>query len=111
MEPHAKKLTKRIIDRFSPAARRFVVLYTEHGGFVVRIGPTGRKTFVVRYRAEGGGRTAPQRLMSIGRYGVLTPDEARKAAKNVLGAVTKGDDPAGALTEARLRNSATCISM
>jgi integrase len=101
MEPHATKLTKRIIDRFAPAARRFVVWDTKLAGFGVRIGPTGRKTFVVRYRAEGGGRTAPQRLMSIGRYGVLTPDEARKAAKNVLGAVTKGDDPAGALMEAR----------
>jgi len=70
-------------------------------GFGLRIGPTGAKTFVVRYRAEGGGRTAPQRLMSIGRYGVLTPDQARKKAKAVFGSVAQGDDPAGRHIAAR----------
>ncbi len=33
--------------------------------------------------------------MTIGRHGPLTADEARKEAKKLLGAVAKGDDPAG----------------
>jgi integrase len=93
--------TKRNIDKLGPAGQRRIMWDTEIAGFGLRIAPTGVKTFVVRYRAEGGGRTAPQRLMAIGRYGVLTPDEARRKAKAVLGAVAQGDDPAGKQMAAR----------
>jgi Arm DNA-binding domain len=89
------KITKRNIDQLEPAGRRLIVWDTEIAGFGLRVAPTGVKTFVVRYRADGGGRTAPQRLMAIGRYGVLSPEEARKKARVILGAVAQGDDPAG----------------
>jgi integrase len=89
------KLTKRNIDQLRLTSERLIVWDTELSGFGVRVSRTGVKTFVVRYRAEGGGRTAPQRLMAIGRCGVLTPDQARRKAKAVLGAVAQGDDPAG----------------
>ena len=79
------KLTKRNIDQLGATNRRFTVWDGELPGFGLRIGPTGIQTFVVKYRAEGGGRTAPQRLMAIGRYGVVTPDQARKKAKAILG--------------------------
>jgi len=62
-------------------------------GFAVRIEPSGTKSFVVRYRADGGGRTAPQRLVTIGRFGNLTVEEARKEAKKVLGRIAVGEDP------------------
>jgi hypothetical protein len=48
-----------------------------------------------RYRAGGGGRTAPRRFVTIGRYDALTVNQARAQAKAILGAVAKGDDPAG----------------
>jgi len=101
MEPNVRKITKRVVDQLAPAAVRFIVWDTELAGFGLRVAPTGGKTFVVRYRSEGGGRTAPQHLMAIGRYGVLTPDEARKKARGIFNAVTKGDDPAGAQLAAR----------
>jgi integrase len=101
MEASSTKLTKRNVDQVAPNGKRFIVWDNELAGFGLRIASTGLKTFVVRYRAEGGGRTAPQHLIAIGRYGVLTPDEARKRAKAILGAVAKGEDPACAQLAAR----------
>jgi hypothetical protein len=101
MESIPTKLTKRVVDQLAPAANRLIVWDAELAGFGLRIAPTGLKTFILRYRAEGGGRTAPQHLIAIGRYGVLTPDQARKKARGILGAVARGDDPAGAQMAAR----------
>lgn len=50
--------------------------------------PSGARSFVVRYRHEGRNRS-----YTLGAYGVLTPDEARKQARLVLGNVARGDDP------------------
>src|ERR1700722_13622840 len=101
MQAEQLKITKRVVDQLAPASDRFIVWDNELAGFGLRVAPTGIKTFIVRYRSEGGGRTAPQHLMAIGRYGVLTPDEARKKARGILGAVTKGEDPAGGQLAAR----------
>src|SRR5262245_15464616 len=35
-----------------------------------------------------------QRFITLGRYGVLTPDEARRKAKRMLGSAADGTDPA-----------------
>lgn len=51
--------------------------------------PSRRKSYVVQYRA--GGRT---RLVGLGVHGAVTPDQARKRAQDLLGAVARGDDPA-----------------
>ena len=64
-------------------------------GFGLRVEKSGTKTFIVRYRADGGGRTAPRRFATIGRFGPLTVDEARRRARVLLGAVATGEDPAG----------------
>ena len=64
-------------------------------GFGLRVEKSGTKTFIVRYRADGGGRTAPRRFATIGRFGPLTVDEARRQARVLLGAVATGEDPAG----------------
>ncbi len=95
------RLTKRAIDKLTPTAARFFAWDTDPSGFGLRVAPTGIKTFVVRYRAEGGGRNAPRHLIAIGRYGVLTPDQARKKAKRILAAVAMGEDPASEQAAAR----------
>ena len=88
------RLTKTVVDAVKAVDRRTMIWDSDLAGFAVRIEPSGSKTFVIRYRADGGGRTAPQRFVSIGRFGNLTVEEARKEAKKVLGRVAIGEDPA-----------------
>jgi integrase len=55
-------------------------------------------SYIIKYRTVDG----RQRWATIGRHGApWTPDLARAEAKRLLGAVVKGDDPAGAKQEAR----------
>jgi len=88
-------LTKRVVDAAQPRPERYHVWDSHLAGFGLRIESSGTKTFVIRYRTDGGGRSAPRKLVTIGRYGTLTVEEARKQAKTLLGAAAKGDDPAG----------------
>lgn len=83
------RLTKRTIDALTPTAQEKFVWDDEVKGFGIRILPSGQKTYLAQYRA--GGRT---RRVKIGRATVLTPDEARAKAKELLGSVAKGENPA-----------------
>src|SRR5262245_41771862 len=89
-----QKLTKSAVDRAGPDKSRYIVWDTELRGFGLRVEPSGVKTFVARYRA-GGGRTGLQRQATIGRYGTITPDQARKRARRTLVAAASGEDPVG----------------
>jgi integrase len=93
------KLTKESVDRATsrPAPYWDSVL----PGFGLRVGRTGSKAFFVRYRPKGTGRGGPKRFYTIGKYGPLTPDQARNEAKRILGQVAAGEDPAAAIVEAR----------
>jgi len=65
--------------------------------FGVRVsGETGRKTFFVRYRANG-----KRRRVTLGRYPVLSLANARDRAKAVLFDATQGNDPADAIRARR----------
>lgn len=50
-------LTKRIVDAARPDHERYHVWDSELSGFGLRIAPTGVKTFIIKYRADGGGRS------------------------------------------------------
>jgi Arm DNA-binding domain len=87
-----QKLTKREVDRARSAQCRYIVWDPELRGFGLRVEPSGLKTFVVRYRVNGG-RTGIQRQATIGRYGTITPDQARNRARLTLAAAANGEDP------------------
>lgn len=87
-------LTKRVADAALPGPKRYDVWDSRLAGFGLRVEPSGAKTFIIRYRADGGGRTAPRRFIAVGRFGALTVEEARKRARTLLGAAAKGEDPA-----------------
>lgn len=94
-------LTKRTVDAAHPTDKRYYIWDSDLRGFGLRIEPSGIKTFVTKYRVNGGGRNAPQRIQTVGRYGTLTPEEARRKAKAILGSVAAGSDPAGDLAARR----------
>ncbi len=94
------KLTKRTIDATEPQATEFFLWDEGIPGFGLRVMPSGRKSFVVQFRA---GRRA--RRMSLGPSTVLTCDQARNRAITIIAAVKNGEDPAA--DRAAKRNAAT----
>jgi integrase len=83
------RLTKTTVDGLRPLDRDRFEWDSSLPGFGVRVMPSGAKTYQVQYRM--GGRT---RRMSLGRHGVVTVEEARRRAREVLGEVARGDNPA-----------------
>jgi len=82
------KLTKRIVDSAEAKDKNYVLWDSEVKGFGLRVYVSGVKGYMIQYRANG--RT---RKLTIGKYGVLTPDEARKIARERLVDVAKGGNP------------------
>lgn len=92
------KLTKRAVDAFSrPLAKQSILWDSEIRGFGVRVLPSGLKTFIVQYRNVEG----IKRRIRLGRYGVITVDQARDLARIKIGLVASGEDPADELRRAR----------
>ncbi len=82
------KLTKRQIDGIVPGEKECHYWDTDLPGFGLRVKPSGVKTYLIQYRS--GRRT---RKHTLGKHGVLTPDEARKEARQKLAEVAKGANP------------------
>ena len=91
------KLTKRAVDAAHPRAERYDLWDADLPGFALRIAPSGKKTFFLRYRPKGGG---PKRFMTLGHYGPITPSIARQRATELLGRVAGGEDPVADLVQA-----------
>jgi integrase len=77
------KLTKRFVDGLEPADRETSYPDQELEGFGLRVRRSGAMSYTVRYR-DAGGRL---RRHTLGRHPDLTPIEARRAAREVLGRV------------------------
>lgn len=83
------KLTKRAIDAFKYEGGWDVRWDDQMPGLGVRIYESGKKSFVLSYRANGR-----KRLMVLGRYAAdLTLDQARKRAESMRVKVNEGGDP------------------
>jgi hypothetical protein len=83
------RLTKRVVDAL-PTDRDRVVFDAELKGFGVRVKAPGVKTFLIQFRNREG----RSRRLSLGQYGPMTVDEARRSAIVELGRVAAGEDPA-----------------
>lgn len=82
------RLTKRLVEGLEIKGSDYLLWDDELSGFGIRVFPSGRKTYLVQYRAQG--RT---RRRAIGQQGALTAEEARKEARRLLGEVAKGGNP------------------
>ena len=97
MPDTAPKLTKRTVDALASDGRDAVFWDRDLKGFGVRVHPSGRKVFVVQTRGPNG----PKRV-TLGRYGKLVPDEARKQAAEVIDRIKRGLEPFPAPAEPEL---------
>lgn len=82
------RLTKRTIDAAEIKAKDYFIFDDELPGFGVRVMPSGRKIFVLQYRASRRARRC-----TLGHYPALTVEQARIKAGKTLTQVWDGKDP------------------
>ncbi len=83
------KLTKRVVDAADIRQKDYVLWDDELPGFGLRVFASGKRSYVIQYRAAGRSRR-----YTIGLHGVWTPETARQEAKAQLGRVAQGENPA-----------------
>ncbi|MGE3342856.1 MAG: tyrosine-type recombinase/integrase [Vicinamibacterales bacterium] len=81
--------TARWVQAIKPGLQRVEYFDEAFTGLVLRIEPSGRKTWRVAFRAHGRWRR-----MNIGSVALMDLAEARKRAQKRLGEVADGHDPA-----------------
>ncbi|HAT8251899.1 TPA: DUF4102 domain-containing protein [Legionella pneumophila] len=86
----AIKLTKTVVDKIKPVEGKDQTFYRDEQlkGFALRVTSSGVKSFVVETRVAN-----KVKRITLGKYGQITAEEARKQAKHLLGQIAKGDDP------------------
>ncbi len=83
------KLTKRSVESLEPGPAAVVRYDDKLAGFGVRVLPSGRRYYFVRYRNKHG----RSRWFTIGEHGKITVDKARIKARQIFQAVADGGDP------------------
>jgi len=84
-----KKLTLRLIQNLEPKDRDYVTWDGEIPGHGLKVTPTGRKMFILKYRNASG----KQRKPTLGSFGKITLDEARRIARRYHADLAQGIDP------------------
>lgn len=82
------KLTKRTVDSEKVDGTDRRVFDSEIPGYHLRIKPSGVKSYALKYRIDGRSRN-----ITIGRHGIITPDQARLQARDLLVSIGAGKDP------------------
>ena len=82
------KLTKRVVDAVEIRDKDYFIWDDELPGFGLRVFASGKRSYLIQYRAAG--RT---RRYTIGLHGIWTAETARQEAKVQLGRVAQGDNP------------------
>lgn len=80
------KVTQKAVAAAKSKAKPYEIRDTVLPGFMCRVQPSGRKSYIVEY-ARG-------RRMTIGNAAILTPAQARNKAHEILGQAAEGIDPA-----------------
>jgi integrase len=83
------KLTKSAVGALQPASKPFDCRDTELKGFILRVQPTGQRSWFYQYRTAEG----RQSRLKLGNYPGLSPDGARALALERAVEISKGIDP------------------
>lgn len=82
------KLSKRVVDAADARSSDYFVWDDDLPGFGLRVFKSGKRSYLVQYRAAG--RT---RRYTIGLHGPWTAETARKEARILLGRIAQGENP------------------
>lgn len=83
------RLTKTAVEQ-APIPEKAQAFYRDDQlkGFALRVTPGGAKSFIVEKRINN-----KVKRKTLGRFGVLTVEQARKEAQKFLGQIASGNDP------------------
>ena len=90
------KITKRKVDQLNADGADTFYWDDDLPGFGVRVRGSGRKYYVVQYRADGR-----VRRITLGRHGAVSTETARRRAMAAISEAKGGGDPAAARDERR----------
>jgi integrase len=91
------RLTKQAITELKPGNRDRFLWDESLPGFGIRIKTSGIKTFILQYRNAHG----RSKRFTLGRYGQITLDQAKREATKLKGAIGFGQDPTESRKQAR----------
>jgi integrase len=83
------KLTKRTVESAETGSADYIIWDEDLPGFGLRVFASGKRSYVVQYRAKGRSHR-----YTIGLHGVWAPETARREAKALLGQIARGGNPA-----------------
>ena len=81
-------ISRRTVEALPVGEREAVFWDHELSGFGVRVYPSGRKVYLVQTRSGG-----KSKRVTIGRHGVLTAEQARRKAAQVIASIKAGEEP------------------
>ena len=81
---HKTHLTTRSVAHAACEAKRYILWDDALIGFGVRVSPTGRRSFIVQYRARVDGHGTANRKQVLGHFPTLAVHTARRRARELL---------------------------
>ena len=82
-------ISRRTVEALPSGEREVVFWDHDLSGFGVRVYPSGTKVYLVQTRSGG-----KSRRITIGRHGVLTAEQARRKAAQLIARIKAGEEPA-----------------
>ena len=91
-KPSPKAMTQRDVEKAKPRGERYEISDAALPGFLLRVAPSGVKTFYINTRV-GRGRGAKRIRVQIGKTSVFRLGEARENARQMIADAKAGIDP------------------
>ena len=96
------RITKKTVDALTPREREYMLWDRDIKGFGVRVHPSGRKVYLVKYRHHG--RVIKK---TIGPHGTIPPAAARGRAAEIITVAKTGRNLAGQVLQRPADDAAT----
>ena len=104
--PNSGTLSCRSVEALPVTERETLFWDRELSGFGVRVYPSGSKVYLVQTRSGG-----TSRRVTIGRHGLLTADQARRKAAQVIADIKAGNEPSHTNGTSRLDTGPTVAEL